>query len=116
MNLVRKTQDKFHELQLKMEETDKSQADRIDKNLLKNLIIGYIVAPANDKPQILKLVSSVLDFNQTESDKVGLNKQHTGWLDSILHGTKSPGADKHSNGMFVNNSLKLFKTTINSVL
>lgn len=94
---MQKTQDKFHALQQKMEDSDKSQADRIDKSLLKNLVIGYIVAPANDKPQILKLISSVLDFNQIESDKVGLNKQHTGWLDSILHG---PTTEKHSNGKF----------------
>lgn len=70
-----------------MHDTETNQSDRVDKNLLKNLLIGYIVAPNNDKAQILKLLSSVLDFNQSESDKVGLNKGHGGWLNSILQGS-----------------------------
>lgn len=85
-NLVRKTQDKFHGITQKLHENETNQADRVDKSLLKNLLIGYIMAPNNDKQQILKLISSVLDFNQQESDKVGLNRTHSGWLNSILHG------------------------------
>lgn len=53
----------------------------------------------NDKPQILKLISSVLDFNQQESDKVGLNKTHSGWLNSILHGGNEATRQGQSNGM-----------------
>lgn len=64
---------------------ESNQIDRVDKNLLKNLLIGYIVAPNNDKQQILKLISSVLDFNQQESNKVGLNKSHSSWLNSIMN-------------------------------
>lgn len=56
------------------------------------------MASNNDKQQILKLVSSVLDFNQQESDKVGLNKTNAGWLNSILHGSASPNANQ--SGMF----------------
>lgn len=84
--LVRKAQDKLHSTEEKLQETDSNQADRVDKSLLKNLLIGYIMAPNNDKQQILKLISSVLDFNQQESDRVGLNRSNTGWLTSILHG------------------------------
>lgn len=99
MNLVRKTQDKLHALELKLHDTESNQADRVDKSLLKNLLIGYIVAPNNDKSQILKLISSVLDFNQHESDKVGLNKGHTGWLNSILHGNDAmTGSSQPHNG------------------
>lgn len=87
---MRKTQDKLHSAEEKLHETESNQADRVDKSLLKNLLIGYIMAPNNDKQQILKLISSVLDFNQPESDKVGLNRTHTGWLQSILHGNNSP--------------------------
>lgn len=87
---VRKTQDKLHSAEEKLRETESNQADRVDKSLLKNLLIGYIMAPNNDKQQILKLISSVLDFNQQESDKVGLNRTHTGWLTSILHGSAAP--------------------------
>lgn len=100
LNLVRKTQERLHEAQQKLYDNESNQADRVDKSLLKNLVIGYIVAPVNDKPQILKLISSVLDFNQGESDRVGLNKAHSGWLDSILHGQRatSPGKNNSSKG------------------
>lgn len=83
---MRKTQDKLHAITQKLHDNETNQADRVDKSLLKNLLIGYIMAPNNDKQQILKLISSVLDFNQQESDKVGLNRTHSGWLNSILHG------------------------------
>lgn len=98
--LVRKTQDKLHSTEEKLRETESNQADRVDKSLLKNLLIGYIMASNNDKQQILKLISSVLDFNQQESDKVGLNKSNTGWLNSILHGPASPNANQ--SGMTLN--------------
>lgn len=91
---VRKTQDKLHLTEEKLRETESNQADRVDKSLLKNLLIGYIMASNNDKQQILKLISSVLDFNQKESDKVGLNKSNAGWLNSILHGSSSPNANQ----------------------
>lgn len=81
-----KTQEELISLGQKLHDTESSQCDRVDKNLLKNLLIGYVVAPNNDKAQILKLLSSVLDFSQSESDKVGLNKGHGGWLNSILLG------------------------------
>lgn len=92
--LVRKTQDKLHSMELKLHESESNQADRVDKSLLKNLLIGYIMAPNNDKQQILKLISSVLDFNQIESDKVGLNRTSNSWLNSILHGPSSPNANQ----------------------
>jgi len=81
-----KTQEELIALGQKLHDNESSQCDRVDKNLLKNLLIGYVVAPNNDKAQILKLLSSVLDFSQTESDKVGLNKGHGGWLNSMLQG------------------------------
>lgn len=83
---VRKTQEELVVLGQKLQDNETSQGDRVDKNLLKNLLIGFVVAQNNDKTQILKLLSSVLDFNQSESDKVGLNKGHGGWLNSILQG------------------------------
>lgn len=92
--VVRKTQDKLHSAEAKLQETESNQADRVDKSLLKNLLIGYIMAPNNDKQQILKLISSVLDFNQQESDKVGLNRTNQGWLNSILHGSTLPNANQ----------------------
>uniref|UniRef100_A0A1Y1MJS9 GRIP domain-containing protein n=2 Tax=Photinus pyralis TaxID=7054 RepID=A0A1Y1MJS9_PHOPY len=63
-----------------------AQADtKIDKSLIKNLIIGYVSSSANDQKQILKIIATVLDFNKKENEKVSLSKQqHSGWLASIL--------------------------------
>lgn len=81
-----KSQAKLIALEQRLHDTESKQSDRVDKSLLKNLVIGYIVAPNQDKQQLLKLLSSVLDFSQSESDKVGLNKNHVGWLNTILQG------------------------------
>lgn len=94
IRLVRTVQDKLHAAEQKLHETESNQADRVDKSLLKNLLIGYITAPNNDKSQILKLISSVLDFNQQESDKVGLNRSHSSWLNSIMHGNGNTNANR----------------------
>ncbi|XP_037028086.1 putative leucine-rich repeat-containing protein DDB_G0290503 isoform X2 [Bradysia coprophila] len=85
---LRDCNDKMALMEKKLMESESCHADKIEKGLLKNLLIGYIVAPnQNDKLQILKLISSVLSFDQSETDKVGLNKTHTSWLNSLLAGT-----------------------------
>lgn len=84
----------MHVLEQKICDYEGNQADRVDKSLVKNLFIGYCVAPPNDKSQILKLISTVLDFNKSESDKVGLNKHQASWLSSVFQ------ADSNRNGMY----------------
>lgn len=92
-----KSQDSYIALKNKYHDAETNQADKVEKSLVKNLLIGYISSSNNsDKSQILKLISSVLDFNQTESDKVGLNKSHSGWLNSITLG----GAGAAASGEF----------------
>ncbi|KAJ6638473.1 Thyroid receptor-interacting protein 11 [Pseudolycoriella hygida] len=94
---LRDCNDKMALMEKKLVESESCHADKIEKGLLKNLLIGYIVATnQNDKLQILKLISSVLNFNQTETDKVGLNKTHTSWLNSLLAGS-SGGANDNEN-------------------
>ncbi|XP_073833094.1 Golgi microtubule-associated protein isoform X1 [Musca autumnalis] len=74
-------------LEQKLTTAESSQSDKIEKTLIKSLLIGYVVSSnQNDKQQILRMISSVLDFNQSETDKVGLNKQQGGWLGSLLGG------------------------------
>lgn len=84
-----KLQEQLNKSEAKYKEIT-SQADgRVDKNLIKNLIIGFISSNNNlnkDQYQILKIIATVLDFNQQEHDKVNLNKSHqNSWLSSILH-------------------------------
>ncbi|CAG9789951.1 unnamed protein product [Diatraea saccharalis] len=52
-----------------------NQQDKVDKNLVKNLVINYVVTSASNnhnKTQVLRILSTVLDFNQQECEKLGL--------------------------------------------
>ncbi|KAH8287462.1 hypothetical protein KR054_007890 [Drosophila jambulina] len=75
-------------LEQSLSSSESSQTDRIDKSLIKSLLIGYVVSGhAGDKQQVLRMISSVLDFSAQEADKVGLNKQQSSWLGAILGGS-----------------------------
>lgn len=54
--------------------TVSNQQDKVDKNLVKNLVLNYVVAASNNlnKTQVLRILSTVLDFNQQECEKLGL--------------------------------------------
>lgn len=80
-----KSNDRYLQLEGRLHATEASQADKVEKSLVKNLVIGYVVAPhQNDKLQILKLISAVLTMDQNECTKVGLNRSGGGWFNSIL--------------------------------
>ncbi|XP_045457437.1 thyroid receptor-interacting protein 11-like [Melitaea cinxia] len=54
-----------------------NQQDRVDKNLVKNLVINYVLTAGQsslNRTQILRILSTVLDFNQKECEKLGLVK------------------------------------------
>ncbi|XP_018566927.1 thyroid receptor-interacting protein 11 isoform X2 [Anoplophora glabripennis] len=66
-----------------------SQTDgKIEKSLIKSLIIGLVSSNNNlnkDQRQILKIIATVLDFNQQDHDKVSLNaSRQESWLGSLL--------------------------------
>lgn len=85
-----------------MAEAKAAHADKVEKGLLKNLLIGYVAAPnPNDKQQVLKLISSVLDFDAAESERCGLNRgQGLSWIGairnaaSVVGGTTAAGSGK----------------------
>ncbi|KAL9883803.1 Golgi microtubule-associated protein isoform 2-T6 [Glossina fuscipes fuscipes] len=89
-------------LEEKLSSTESSQTDKIEKSLIKSLFIGYVVSGnPNDKHQILRMISSLLGFTQNETDKVGLNKQTSGWLGSILGGGTGGGGGGGGGGAAV---------------
>ncbi|XP_045781136.1 thyroid receptor-interacting protein 11-like isoform X1 [Maniola jurtina] len=52
-----------------------NQQDKVDKNLVKNLVVNYVLTANRsdlNRTQILRILSTVLDFNQTECEKLGL--------------------------------------------
>ncbi|XP_043066046.1 thyroid receptor-interacting protein 11 isoform X1 [Drosophila bipectinata] len=94
---VESLKDTNGQLETRLNSSESSQTDKIDKSLIKSLLIGYVVSGhAGDKQQVLRMISSVLDFSAQESDKVGLNKQQSSWLGSILGGGSSSTAGSGS--------------------
>ncbi|KAH8420325.1 hypothetical protein KR009_009212 [Drosophila setifemur] len=86
------------QLEKRLNSSESSQTDKIDKSLIKSLLIGYVVSGhAGDKQQVLRMISSVLDFSAQESDKVGLNRQQSSWLGSILGGGHTSGGSARGN-------------------
>lgn len=69
-----------------------SQTDgKVDKSLIKNLVIGFVTCNNNlnkDQTQILKIIGTVLDFNQQDHDKL-LNKGLQGFWSSGLFPSQS---------------------------
>ncbi|XP_077283722.1 Golgi microtubule-associated protein [Arctopsyche grandis] len=62
----------------KYQNTISNQQDKVDKSLIKNLLIGLIQASnqkKENKLQVLRLLSTVLDFDQRECEKVGLGSK-----------------------------------------
>lgn len=78
---LKKSEEKYNSL---INQTDA----KVDKMLIKNLIVGFISSNTNlnkDQYQILKIIATVLDFNHEDNEKVHMNKPNQGsWMTSIL--------------------------------
>jgi len=69
---------------------------KVDRYLVKNLIVGYLVADPSKKPEVVKILATVLDFNQEERDKTGLSSGAAGggggWLGGWFGGGGGGGS------------------------
>lgn len=90
-----------HTLASKQEELEAAvnQTDgKVDKSLMKNLIIGFVTCNHNlskDQSQILKIIGTVLDFDHLDHEKLKLTK---GFQGSWLSGFLSPQTDSQNGG------------------
>lgn len=82
-----------------MRQSAESESDKVEKGLIKNLVVGYLTAPSNGKGQILKLLSAVLDFTPAEADKAGVTRSQSGWLGGLLHSSGGGGAPESNEGL-----------------
>ena len=74
-------------LKRQLEESN-ANTSNADVDLIKNLVIGYITAPnATAKTQILKLISNVLNLNDSECSRIGLRSSGTGLSGWFSRGT-----------------------------
>ncbi|XP_035670373.1 thyroid receptor-interacting protein 11-like [Branchiostoma floridae] len=69
----------IEEYQHRLDQLASSNEASVEKLLVKNLLIGYFMAPPNKKPDVLKLIGSVLSFDMEEMEKVGAMPRK-GWL------------------------------------
>ncbi|XP_018354865.1 PREDICTED: thyroid receptor-interacting protein 11-like isoform X1 [Trachymyrmex septentrionalis] len=57
----------------KVKEATEHDEGKVDKVLIKNLLLGYLASTTSDKSSILRVFANVLDFTEPEKDKTGLN-------------------------------------------
>lgn len=88
--LVSQLQQKLAKSQKTIHEITSQTDGKIDKSLIKSLLVGFLSSGNTnnwnkDQTQVLKLIATVLDFNQQDHDKVKLNRPQQGsWLGSLL--------------------------------
>ena len=87
-------------LQEKMLDMTNGQVGKVDRDLVKNLVIGYAISDVSKKPEILRIIATVLDFNGEERSKTGLDGNSGGWLGSFL------GANRSRHGSATSNPLE----------
>jgi len=61
-----------------------NQVGRVDRDLVKNLVVGYATADDSKKPEVLRIIATVLDFNSEERGRTGLDGGAGGWLGGLL--------------------------------
>ena len=71
-----------------------AQVGRVDRDLVKNLVLGYVTADQNKRPEILRVIATVLDFNKEDRGRSGLDGDGGGWLGSFLRGRRESGPQR----------------------
>jgi len=57
---------------------------KVDRDLVKNLMIGYVTTDDSKKPEVLRIIATVLDFNSEDRGRTGLEGGVGGWLGGLL--------------------------------
>lgn len=74
----------------------KSSSDnKVDKPLLRNLMVGYFATPPDKRPEVLRILAEVLDFSSEERARTGLLSHEGGgsWLTSLAHFLAPPASN-----------------------
>ncbi|OAD53804.1 Thyroid receptor-interacting protein 11 [Eufriesea mexicana] len=79
----------------RIEEAKLSGESKVDKTLIKNLLLGYLSSSAADKSSVLRVFSTVLEFSEAEKDKAGLNNAvaQNSWFSRLSGGSTIPNKD-----------------------
>ncbi|XP_066599423.1 thyroid receptor-interacting protein 11-like [Prorops nasuta] len=79
----------------RVEEARQSEEGKVDKDLIKNLLLGYLSSSAADKSSVLRVFATILDFNDAEKDKAGLSNAnaHNSWFSRLSGGNTAPSKE-----------------------
>ena len=73
-----------------------AQVGRVDRELVKNLLLGYVTADSARKAEILRVIATVLDFNREDRTRTGLDGESGGWLGGFLRGRRDSGYQRNT--------------------
>lgn len=82
----------------RIEEAMQSGVGKVDKNLVKNLLLGYLSSSAADKSSVLRVFATVLDFTEPERNRAGLNNPtaSNSWFSRLSGGDNTPTKDQEA--------------------
>ncbi|CAL8099773.1 unnamed protein product [Orchesella dallaii] len=71
-NQVQEKESEVERLSKQLEELNNNNVAKIDRYLIKNLIVGYFTTPTDKRTEVLRIIATVLDFNREDRQRTGL--------------------------------------------
>ncbi|PIK36153.1 putative thyroid receptor-interacting protein 11 [Apostichopus japonicus] len=88
---ISRRDDDLNKYKKQFEEVSSAAETKVDKPLVRNLFINYVNAPASKKEEVSHLITSLLNFNEEELNKVGGQSSSAGWFGGIFGGSRHVG-------------------------
>uniref|UniRef100_A0A5S6QWY9 GRIP domain-containing protein n=1 Tax=Trichuris muris TaxID=70415 RepID=A0A5S6QWY9_TRIMR len=86
-------------LEKQMEQMQIVYDGKIDKDIIKNLLMGYFTAPTGKKSEVVHLLGSVLGFTEEEFSRIrNFTEGGSGWLNFLNSGT-SPAVQSNEQSL-----------------
>ncbi|XP_074604266.1 thyroid receptor-interacting protein 11-like [Brevipalpus obovatus] len=70
---ISKRENRIAQLEKEISDLKSSYEGKVDKQIIKNLVLGYFGTPLDKKHEVERLLARILDFNQEEMSRAGLS-------------------------------------------